>query len=340
LTHGRSAGKLRGMRVLITGAAGFAGSHMVEHCLEQGDEVWGTCRPGEAVTNLTPVLDQITLRVGDITKPKFTKELLGETRFDVLYHLAGITFVPDGERFPTRAYETNLLGGIHVLQAVAELQPALRLIMVSSAEVYGQVPPERMPVTEEYLFRPINVLAAGKAALEMAAHPFIHTYGLHVVIVRPFNHTGPRQRTDFVCSNHAAQVAQIEQGAPSVLFVGDLSPRRDFTDVRDVVRAYRLLAEKGETGQAYNLSSGKSVSVKSILDLLVAMSRVKVEIIEDPARVRKTQVMDVCGSYSKVERTCGWRPAIPIEKTIRDLLNWHRDLLIQQQRRKATKAKK
>jgi GDP-4-dehydro-6-deoxy-D-mannose reductase len=328
------------MRVLITGAAGFAGSHLAEHCLAQGDEVWGTCRPGEPTTNLTAVLDQLTLRVGDVTKPKFMKEILGETRFDALFHLAGITFVPDGERFPTRAYETNLLGGIHVLQAVAELQPNLRLIMISSAEVYGHVPPERMPVTEEYLFRPINVLAAGKAALEMAAHPFIHTYGLQVMIVRPFNHTGPRQRTDFVCSSLAAQVAQIELGAKPVLYVGDLSPRRDFSDVRDVVRAYRLLAEKGETGQAYNLSSGKSVSVEAILDLLVTMSRVKVEIVEDPTRVRKTQVMDVCGSYSKVERTCGWRPVIPIEKTVRDLLNWHRDLLIRQQRQKEGTAEK
>ena len=329
------------MRVLITGAAGFAGSHLAEHCLAQGDEVWGTCKPGEPTTNLMGVLDQLTLRVGDITKPKFMKEILGETRFDALFHLAGITFVPDGERFPTRAYETNLLGGIHVLQAVAEMQPTLRLILVSSAEVYGQVPPERMPVTEEFPFRPVNVLAAGKAALEMAAHPFIHTYGLQTIIVRPFNHTGPRQRTDFVCSSLAAQVALIEQGAKPVLYVGDLSPRRDFSDVRDVVRAYRLLAERGEVGQAYNLSSGKSISVDSILDLLVTMSRVKVEVVEDPTRVRKTQVMDVCGSYSKIERVCGWRPAIPIEKTVRDLLNWHRDLLLYEQRRKrAATAKK
>jgi GDP-4-dehydro-6-deoxy-D-mannose reductase len=316
------------MRVLITGAAGFAGSHLAAQCLAQGDEVWGTCRPGEQTTNLSSILDHVTLRLGDIARPDFVKSILEETRFDALFHLAGITFVPEGEQFPTRAYEVNLLGGVHVLQATVQSQPHLRVILVSSAEVYGQVPPERMPVTEEQPFAPVNILAAGKAALEMAAHPFIHTYGLQVIIARPFNHTGPSQRPDFVCSSLALQVAKIEQGSEPAIYVGDLSAKRDFTDVRDIARAYRLLALHGQPGQAYNLASGKSISVQALLEMLIHMCRVKVDIRTDPTRVRKTQVMDVCGSYEKIHRCCGWKPEIPIEKTMRDLLNWHRDVLL------------
>jgi GDP-4-dehydro-6-deoxy-D-mannose reductase len=316
------------MRVLITGAAGFAGSHLAAHCLGQGDEVWGTCRPGEQTSNLSTVLDHVTLRVGDIARPEFIKNILDEARFDALFHLAGITFVPEGERFPTRAYEVNLLGGIHALQAVVQMQPQMHLLLVSSAEVYGHVPPERMPITEQQSFAPINVLAAGKAALEISAYPLIHTYGLQAVIVRPFNHTGPRQRPDFVCSSLALQVARIEQGAEPVIYLGDVSAKRDFSDVRDVVRAYRLLALHGKPGEAYNVASGKSTSIQALLDMLIHMCRVKVDVRTDPQRVRKTQVMDVYGSYEKAQQCCGWKPEIPIDKTMRDLLNWHRDVLL------------
>lgn len=315
------------MRVLITGSEGFAGSHLAEHCLAQGDEVWGTCRPGSRATNLSHLLDQITLRVGDLARTEFIRGILDESRFDTIYHLAAVSFALEAEYAPARAYEINLLGGIHLLDAVRALQPHIRVVLASSAEVYGNVRPEHMPIVETQPFAPVNIFAAGKAALELAAHPFINQFGLHVTIARPFNHTGPRQRTDFVCSTFAHQVAQVETGADPVLLVGDLSPKRDFSDVRDIVRSYRLLAQQGAKGEAYNLASGQSVSVEQILNTLVQMSRVKVEIRTDPARVRKTQVMEVRGSYEKINRCCGWKAEIPLEKSLRDLLNWHRDVL-------------
>ena len=317
------------MRVLITGSEGFAGSHLADYCLSQGDEVWGTCRPGVRASNLTHCLDQITLRVGDLAQPDFIRGVLREAHFDVVFHLAAISVIHDAQREPARTYEVNLLGAIHLLEAVRTQSPRTRVVLVSTAEVYGPVKPENLPVAENQPFMPANIFAAGKAAMELAAHPFVHTYGLHVVIARPFNHTGPRQRPDFVCSTFAQQVVQVEEGAEPVIRVGDLSPRRDFSDVRDIVRGYRLLGLHGRKGEVYNLASGQSVPVEQILNTLVQMARVKVEVRRDAGRVRETEVMDVRGSYQKIKDATGWTPEIPLEKTLRDLLNWHRNRMAQ-----------
>lgn len=315
------------MRVLITGTEGFAGSHLAEHCLAQGDEVWGTCQAGIRAVNIAHILDHLTMRVGDVSNPEFVQGILREARFDAIFHLAAVSFVPMAERQPARTYEINFLGAVHVLDAVRTLQPEARVVLASSGEVYGNVPAEQMPIREDLPFTPANIFAAGKAAMELATRPFVATYGVHAMLVRPFNHTGPRQRTDFVCSTFAEQVARVERGLKPQICVGDLSPKRDFCDVRDVVRGYRLLVQHGGKGEAYNLSSGKSVSIQFILDTLMQMARVKVDLKQDANRMRKTQVMDVYGSYEKINKCCGWTPEIPLEKTLRDLLNWHRDQL-------------
>jgi len=315
------------MRVLITGAEGFAGSHLVDHCLHVGDDVWGTCRPGGRASNLTHHLDKITLRIGDLSHPEFVRGILREARFDVLFHLAAISYVHDAQKDPARTCEVNLSGGIHMLEAVRTQSPQTRVLLVSSAEVYGPVGPENLPVTENQRVAPANIFAASKAASELIAQSFSTTYNLPIVIARPFNHTGPRQRPDFVCSTFAEQIAKVETGAEPVLRVGDLTPRRDFCDVRDIVRGYHMMALKGAPGEIYNLASGSSERVEDILNMLVQMARVKVEIRQDPARVRTTQVMDVRGSYEKIKAAAGWSPEIPLAKTLRDLLNWHRDRL-------------
>jgi GDP-4-dehydro-6-deoxy-D-mannose reductase len=319
------------MRVLITGSEGFTGSHLVEHCLAEGDQVWGTCHPQARAGNLAHVFDRITLRVGDLADPAFISGLLNEARFDLIFNMAGISFSPDADQQPARTFEINLLGAIHLLDAVRTRQRQARVVLASSAEIYGHVAPDAMPIQETQPFAPANIFAAGKAALELAAQPFVSHYGLQVVVARPFNSTGPRQRTVFVCSTFAEQVALLEAGRIPSIKVGDLAPRRDFCDVRDLVRAYRLLALNGQPGEAYNICRGLSVGIQEILDLLLIMARITPEVQSDPARMRKTQVMDVYGSHAKITAACGWEPQIPLEKTLRDLLNFHRQR-VQKQR--------
>jgi GDP-4-dehydro-6-deoxy-D-mannose reductase len=213
------------------------------------------------------------------------------------------------------------------LEAVRTQSPKTRVILISSAEIYGHVRPEHLPIKETQPFAPANIVGSTKAAMELAIHPYTETYDLDVVIARPFNHTGPRQVPDFVCSTFAEQIALIEQGAEPIIRVGNLTPKRDFADVRDIVRGYRCLAFSGQHGQAYNLASGNSFGIRDVLDMLVSMARVKVEVVQDPDRMRQVQVMDVRGDISKVKAACGWEPRIPLEKSLRDLLNWHRNEL-------------
>jgi GDP-4-dehydro-6-deoxy-D-mannose reductase len=237
------------MKVLITGSEGFVGSHLVEHCLAHGDEVWGTCLPGQPLANLAAHLDQITLRIGDVTDPRFIGRILAEARFDAFYHLAAISFARKAEQDPQRAYVVNLLSALYALEAVRLHQPGVRVVLASSAEVYGHVPLERMPIGEDEPLHPANLIGASKAALEMAAGPYTRSHGLNIVIARPFNHTGPRQSIDYVCSSFARQMVEVESGLTGEILVGDMAPRRDFSDVRDIVRGYRLLALSGKSGE-------------------------------------------------------------------------------------------
>ncbi|HTL52886.1 MAG TPA: GDP-mannose 4,6-dehydratase [Planctomycetota bacterium] len=315
------------MKVLITGASGFGGSHLVDHCLACGDTVWGTVKPGESVENLEHVLDQVTLRVGDLLDQNFFRTILDETRFDIIFHLAGVAFVPFAQRNPVATYNVNVLGTVHLLEAIHSEAPMTRVLLVSSAEVYGDVDQSTMPITEEHPIRPKSVLASSKAAAEIVAQTYIRSFDVPVVIARPFNHTGPRQLPDFVVSNFCQQIAQIEAGRQPVLLCGNLSARRDFCDVRDVVRGYRTLALKGKIGKAYNLSSGKSIAITDLLDKLLALARVNVRVEQSHERMRPVEVPDIYGSAQLIYDEVGWRREISFEKTLKDILNFHRDAI-------------
>lgn len=313
------------MKVLITGASGFGGSHLVEHCLACGDTVWGTVKPGESVQNLDHVLDQVTLRVGDLLDQSFFRSVLEEARFDIIFHLAGVAFVPFAQRNPIPTYNVNILGTVHLLEAIRSESPSTRVLLVSSAEVYGDVMQAEMPILESYPIQPKSVLASSKAAAEVVAQTYIRSFDLPVVIARPFNHTGPRQLPDFVVSNFCQQIAQIEAGRQPVLLCGNLSARRDFCDVRDIVRGYRTLALKGKIGKAYNLCSGKSVAISDLLDKLLALARVNVRVEQSGERMRPVEVPDIYGSAQLIYDEVGWRREISFEKTLKDILNYHRD---------------
>ena len=246
-------------------------------------------------------------------------------RPEVIFHLAARTFVPDARRNPGETLGVNVMGAVNVLEAAVAMAAPPRVILVSSAEVYGIVAEDDLPVGEETPLAPANPYAASKAAMEMAARSY---ESIESIVVRPFNHTGPGQSPLFVCSDFAQQVAQIEAGArEAVIHVGNLDAERDFCDVRDVVRAYRDLAVGGTAGAVYNVASGRSRSIRSMLDALVDLSHVEVRVEVEENRLRPSDLPRIAGDASRLRNDVGWEPRIPFETTLSDLLDGWRAMV-------------
>ena len=248
------------MRILITGIAGFAGSHLAELLLAGQEEVFGTVMPGESTRNTEPFESQTRLFTCDIRDADAMRRLMAETRPDEIYHLAAITFIPDSVVDPRLTFETNLYGTLNLFEAASVEAPGARILFVGSADEYGLVRADELPIREGNPLRPTNPYSVSKVSASMLACQYGLTRDLHVVRVRPFNHTGPRQSPRFVCSDFAFQIVEVEKGRrePEIR-VGNLKPRRDFSDVRDVVRAYRDILKGGDSCEVYNISSGVSV---------------------------------------------------------------------------------
>ncbi len=301
------------MTVLVTGATGFAGSHLVRRLETLGEKrIVGTTldRPETEL-----------LRRCDVTRPDDVRRLLAGVKPDRIFHLAAQAHVGESFRDPAGAIQGHVAGAVNLLQAAAALDPAPRVLLVSSAEVYGA---SGEPLSEASPLDPDSPYAVGKLAGEAYARHLARR-GLHVVIARPFNHVGPGQSEAFACSAFAKQIAEAEAGlrAP-VVEVGNLSPERDFTDVRDTVRAYPLLLDKGGPGEAFNVASGKAVPVGALLEGLVALARVKIEIRRDPARERTGEAPRRVGDAAKL-RALGWTAEIPLERTLRETLESWRE---------------
>jgi GDP-4-dehydro-6-deoxy-D-mannose reductase len=243
----------------------------------------------------------------------------------VIFHLAGQAFVPESFNDPAATLMTNIMAQLHIFQALIDQCRECRVLVVSSNEVYGMVRPEDVPLDESAPLQPASPYGVSKASQDLLALQYHLSHGLDIVRVRPFNHIGPRQNERFVAASFAQQVARIEQGhMPPVIHVGTLSARRDFTDVRDMVRAYRLAVEHAAAGEVYNLGTGQPVAVQRVLDLLLAASPVHIEIQPDPARMRPVNVpLVACNAQRFVART-GWRPEIALEQTMHDILEYWR----------------
>lgn len=295
---------------LLTGASGFVGPYLARHLVSLGYDVWGASLSGQASGDYRAV----ALDVRDASR---VEGIVKELAPDEIYHLAGITRPALGgvDEF----YEVNFRGTLHVLDA-AKLIGA-RVLVVSSAYVYGT---HDKPLTEEAVLRPINPYGVSKAAADLAAIPYA-LEGLRVVRVRPFNHTGPGQSPDFVLPTLVTQLARIEAGnALAALELGNLDTVRDFTDVRDVVRAYPRLLQGGENGEVYNLASGRGVSVRELADQVMALSRVPVRLEVAPDRVRSTDIPFLVGDASKLRRATGWEARYTLEETLKDMLEFER----------------
>ncbi len=315
------------MKVLITGATGFVGSHLCEYLLERGDEIHGTYIYQDELDRFPEHLrDQVTLRKCDLTEVDQIRDMFQGTCFDRAYNLAAISSVHQSwNKGQELVLRVNLYGWLNLIETLHELCPKARVLMVSSGEVYGIVPEAQQPTSENAPLQPINPYADSKAAQEMFCYQYIHRYQSQIVMLRPFNHTGSRQSPSFVCSDFAKQVAEIEKGLKEpVMSVGNLEARRDFSDVRDVVRAYHLALEHAPIGTPMNVASGKALAVQEMLDILLKQSRVPVEVRQNPDRLRPSDVPLMLGDASLLRRHTGWKPEIPFEETILSVLDYWR----------------
>ncbi len=317
------------MRSLITGVGGFAGSHLADRLLadgEAGDDVWGCDLSAAARPYLSP---RVTLLAADLRDPRAAREVIERAGPDRVYHLAGQAFVGDSWASPWETIETNLRAQVNLLEAVVASGRSTRMLVVGSADEYGRVSDVSKPIDEEYPLRPDSPYGVSKAAQDLLGLQYFLSYGLPIVRVRPFNHIGPRQNRKFVAAAFASQIAAIEVGRqPAVMQVGKLDARRDFTDVRDTMRAYALLLEHGQPGQVYNVGSGESHRIQDLLDVLLGMSRVPIRVETDPARLRPNDVPDLVCDARRLREATGWQPQYRLEETLRDLLDYERSLCV------------
>lgn len=290
------------MRAFVTGGHGFVGTWLVRHLSASGDEV------------LAPHASEV-----DVMDGAAVAKAASDFGAEVVYHLAGFAHVGQSWERPDEVFQVNAMGTLHVLEAAR--QCGARVVVVSSAEVYGRVAFEDLPLRETAPVRPVSPYAASKAAAELLAVQSFLGRGVGAVVARPFNHAGPGQSPDFVVSAFARRITEARESGARALRVGNLSPRRDITDVRDVVRAYRLLAERGEPGETYNICSGQDVAIEDLVRRMCALAGVPdLELSVDPDLLRPADVPVLRGDPSKVRAATGWAPEIPLDQTLADTL--------------------
>lgn len=314
------------MRALITGITGFAGGHLAQILIDRGDEVFGVARDeGFSLNHLTQKVETV---IKDLQDMQVVNDLLEDVKPDAIYHLAGQAFVPTAWNDPWDTIENNIRPQLNILQAMIKQKSRARLLVVASNEVYGVVPPDKLPVGEDTLMRPDNPYGVSKVAQDTLALQYHLSHGIDVLRIRAFNHIGPRQSPVFVASSFAKQIAEIEAGLHKpILCVGNLEAQRDFTDVVDVMRGYALLVEKGQPGEAYNIGTGRAHSIQYLLDTLLSYTDTEIEIQQDPDRMRPSDVPIIYADNSKLRSQTGWEPTYKFEDSLKRVLDyWREDL--------------
>ncbi len=323
------------MKVFITGIAGFAGSHLAELFLKDGEEVFGLVHDKKDCSNLTdphfagkPLGDSLSLYEGDICNSETLCKVIQEVQPDEIYHLAAVSNVPFSVSQPQLTFEINFNGTRNLFDAVIKSGQNPKILFVGSSDCYGSISPSDLPVREECPFKPVSPYSLSKAAADLLAYQYSKSFDLNIVRVRPFNHIGPRQATTFVCASFAEQVASIEAKiSEPILYTGNLKAQKDFTDVRDMVRAYRLILKHGEKGEVFNICRGEAYSVEVILQKLIELSGVAIENRPDPKRFRAIDIPILVGDNSLLKSRTGWQATIPLEQSLEDLLDYHRSRL-------------
>ncbi|HZU14941.1 MAG TPA: GDP-mannose 4,6-dehydratase [Chloroflexota bacterium] len=304
------------MRVLITGATGFVGSALAAVCVSAGDDVHGTNQDPPAET-----MPGVTLHAIDLLDAPAVDDLVEDVQPDVIYHLAAQSSVAESLARPLQTHYANIGMQFNVLEAVRRHRSRARVVVTGSSDEYGR--PRRNPVDEDHPLEPITPYAVSKVTQDVMAYQYAMAYGLETTIARPFVQLGPRRSDRFVAGAFARQIAEIEmRRRPPVIDVGNVDLVRDFTDVRDVARALRLLAHQGLPAAAYNVASGQGHTLRELLSTMLAAAGTDAEIRVDPARVREGEAPVIVGSTAKLFRDTGWSPQIPFEQSARDTLAW------------------
>jgi GDP-4-dehydro-6-deoxy-D-mannose reductase len=321
------------VRVLVTGIDGFVGSHTAEFLLTlPGTEVHGTVLDPNQIRNISHLTSSLHLHQANILEEGRIEALLEDVHPDRIIHLAGQPYIPASLENPAQTFQVNIFGGISILEAARKLKESGRaspaILVVSTGEVYGRVDQNDQPITENSPLAPNNPYAASKACIDLLAQQYRTSFGLEVVVVRPFNHVGPRQSPAFVCSDFGKQFAEITMGKrrPEV-HVGNVGTRRDFTDVRDIVRAYWSLFSCGSSEAVFNVCSGQAVQIREILAMYEEIAGVKITPIVEHRRLRGYEVPLAVGSNARLKEATGWSPGIHIRQTLVDVFEyWKREL--------------
>ncbi|PZD96380.1 GDP-mannose 4,6 dehydratase [Paenibacillus sambharensis] len=302
-------------RALITGVTGFAGRYLAKNLLDHGYEVWGGARNGSINS-----VNGVKLIELNYTSYQEIQNKMNDLEPDVVFHLSGQSSVRRSWDIVEETFDANLMASINLLDGIrhSNIKEHVTLLTIGSSEEYG--PSAKSPITEDSVAAPANPYGLSKYALGNLSMMYNKVYNMKTIHVRSFNHIGPGQSEGFVTSDFAKQVTDIAKGLlEPIMYVGDLSSRRDFTDVRDIVEAYRLLYERGEAGQIYNVCSSNNVAVKDILDTLVSFAEVQIDMKTDPAKLRPNNVLEYYGSNGKITEVTGWKPQIPLEQSLHDI---------------------
>ena len=308
------------MKALITGVNGFVGNYLSKYLVEQGYTVYGT------VIEDNVIMENVNIKKMNLLNKEEVMETIKSINPDTIYHLAGQSAVGLSWKNPTLTMDVNINGTINLLDVVRENNIDTKVLIIGSSDEYGIIKPEDCPIGEEHVLNPTSPYAISKMTQEQIAKLYINSYNMNLIMVRAFNHIGPKQSKNFVVSDFASKIAEIEKGAEPVIRVGNLEAYRDFTDVRDITRGYVMLMENGTIGELYNIGSGNPYKIQDILDILLSLSNTKIKVEIDPERLRPSDVPIIQCNNSKIKSHINWVPQYDIKNTLKDTLNYWRNM--------------
>ena len=308
------------MKALITGVNGFVGYYLSKYLVEKGYTVYGT------VIEDNVTMDNVIIRKMNLLNKKEVEETIKSINPDHIYHLAGQSAVGLSWKNPTLTIDVNVNGTINILESVRESNINTKVLIIGSSDEYGIIKAEECPIREEHPLNPSSPYAISKMTQEEIAKLYVKSYNMNLIMVRAFNHIGPMQSKNFVVSDFASKVAEIEKGADPIIKVGNLEAYRDFTDVRDIVRGYTMLIEKGKIGEIYNIGSGNSYKIHEILDILISLSSKNIKVEIDPDKLRPSDVPIIQCDNLKIKSHVNWEPKYDIKNTLKDTLDYWRNM--------------